>query len=250
MSTTLVPSPPLDHAQTASSTRGVKVLLAAGIAYGVTYVVANDLVAARLSAGYSSIDQTISELSAVGAPARPFLAIVGIIWPLLLAAFGAGVWRAAAAAAVDRRTPLRIMGAVLVAHGLFSSLWYLFPMSQRQDIVAGTTSAHDVGHLAMAAGTVLFIVVELVLGAVALGRWFRIYSIASAVTILVFGAMTSAQVSNIADARATPFVGVYERVNVGSWMLWLAVLAVTLIRLVDQEPTPATERSATGGRGA
>jgi hypothetical protein len=234
MSATLEPTVTVEHRIAARSTRAVKLLLGLGIVYGITYVVFNDAIAAWISTGYSRIDQTVSELSAVGAPSRPFLVVAGIIWPLLMVAFGVGVCRAASVGAADHPAMLRATGGIFVAHGIFSSLWLLFPMSQRQDIVAGTTASNDLGHLVMAAGTVLFIVAELGVGAAAFGWWFRVYSITSAITILTFGMLTSAQVSNIADGQPTPFVGVYERINIGCWLLWMAVLSVVLIRRVDR----------------
>src|SRR5688500_2103422 len=45
--------------------------------------------------GYSSVSQTISELSAVGAPTRPLWVLFGTVYALLLAAFGYGVWQSA-----------------------------------------------------------------------------------------------------------------------------------------------------------
>ena len=78
------------HVASATSRPGlVEVLLACGVLYPLTYVVANDLVAATLYDGYSRMDQAISELSATGAPTRIFLvAMLASIFYLVIGAFG------------------------------------------------------------------------------------------------------------------------------------------------------------------
>lgn len=49
----------------------VQGLLLCGVAYAVTYVVANDAIAATFYSGYSRTSQAVSELSATGAPTEP-----------------------------------------------------------------------------------------------------------------------------------------------------------------------------------
>jgi MYXO-CTERM domain-containing protein len=46
----------------------------------------------------------------------------------------------------------------------------------------------------------------------------------------VSGALTAPYVARIATRQPTPGVGIIERINVYSMMLWLAVLAVALLR--------------------
>ena len=58
------------------------------------------------------MDQAVSELSAVGAAARPFLIGMDAIWMPAMVAFGVGVWRAARG-----NHWLRVTGALLVAFG-------------------------------------------------------------------------------------------------------------------------------------
>ena len=72
-----------------------KILLSCGIGYGVTYVVASDLIAAAMFNGYSRLDQAISELSGTEAPSRGFLTAMMPAFILLVLGFGIGVWRAA-----------------------------------------------------------------------------------------------------------------------------------------------------------
>jgi Protein of unknown function (DUF998) len=94
-------------------------LLSCGIVAPLFYVVTDVFLATRWH-GYSLPDQTISELNAIGAPTRTLSIILGIIGYAFLVAFGAGVWRSAAA---NRR--LRVSANALVAFGVLA--WFGVP---------------------------------------------------------------------------------------------------------------------------
>src|SRR6187455_1104209 len=99
-----------------------KVLLICGIVSSVLYVAADALAAMRYE-GYRYTDQTISELSAIGAPTRPLWVWLGLAYTLLVTAFGSGVWRSA-----SRNRPLRIVGGLLIVYGVIGLAWPLAPM--------------------------------------------------------------------------------------------------------------------------
>ncbi len=101
MTTTGQPSSPTEQrARTVTA-----LLLACGVLYGVTYVIANDVVAAAILGDYDPIDQAVSELSAAGVASRPFLVVMAAVWGPMLTAFGIGVWRAAAGPVRSGRRP-------------------------------------------------------------------------------------------------------------------------------------------------
>jgi hypothetical protein len=60
-----------------------------------------DVVASILYDGYSYRDQTVSELSAIGAPTRSFWFAFGSVWSGLVIAFGVGVWQSAGPSALS-----------------------------------------------------------------------------------------------------------------------------------------------------
>jgi hypothetical protein len=206
---------------------GRRWLLACGVAYGVVYILADDAIAASVYDGYSRLDQAVSELSAVGAPTRVFLMLMLPVFSALMVAFGIGVWRSAYGSRA-----LRVTGAILVAFGVTGVLWLGFPMSRREDIAAATsTTVNDVGHLVLSGLTVVLIVGMYAAAAVHFGLWFRVYTAVTLVVTLLFsGVLTAAQSAKIPDGDPTPLLGFYERVGMGAWMLWLAVLACLLLR--------------------
>ncbi len=67
-------------------------------------------------------------------------------------------------------------------------------------------------------------------GAAAFGMRFRLYSIATLVILVVFGALTGMNGPRIAANLPTPWVGVWERINIGVFLLWVVALATALLR--------------------
>jgi len=206
------------------------VLLSCGIAYGVVYVISNDLVAATIYDGYSRMDQAVSELSATSAPSQAFLRAMLPVYTALMVGFGVGVWQSAAG-----KRSVKVLGELLVAFGLTGVMWLPFPMSSRSEIVAGTTQANDVGHLVLSTVTVVLILATVGLGMAAVRRrWFRVYSWVTIVVVLAAGAGTGALSPRIAEGEPTPWLGFYERASFGAWLLWLAMLSLLLLREGDE----------------
>ncbi|MHC1557777.1 DUF998 domain-containing protein [Actinomycetospora sp. C-140] len=203
-----------------------RVLLLCGIAYALVYVLGNDVVAAARFPGYDWRAQNVSELSALGSPARPFELVVLLpILTALMVAFGVGVWRSARGGRA-----LRIAGTLVVACGLLGLLSIPFPMTSRAAlVVGGRMPATDVGHIALTAGTVLLIIGMMGFASVPLPTVFRAYTAVSAFAVLVFGVLTGSQAPQLAAGAPTPWMGLSERISIGAWLLWMVVLAVVLL---------------------
>jgi hypothetical protein len=200
--------------------------LACGVLSSLLYVAMNVIVAAQWSA-YSSASQTVSELSAVGAPTRPLWVALGILYTLLVTAFGWGVRMAAGG---ERR--LRAAGLLIAIYGALGILWVFAPMHLRETLAAGGGDLRDTIHIALGAATEVLYLLALGLAASALGRAFRVYSIATFVVLFVCGALTFRDAPHIGANEPTPFIGVWERVNIGVFLLWVIVLATALLARV------------------
>lgn len=229
--------------EAARSTRTLvqRLLLACGIGYGAAYVFANDGVGASMWESYSRLDQAISELSGTEAPSRGFLAGMLPIFTLLVLGFGIGVWRAAGPSRA-----LRVTGAILVAQAIMFPVWLLFPMTSRDEIAQGAGGANDVGHMVLSALAVLFIISQMGFSAAALGRRFRYFSIAMAITAVAAGAFVATTTDDIAAGDPTPWMGLVERVSYGAWLVWMAVLAAVLLRRTGDGSEAPTERALAG----
>jgi hypothetical protein len=211
-----------------------KALLACGIVSSLLYVAMNIFVPMQWDA-YSSFSQTISELSAIDAPTRPLWVPLGIVYTLLVAAFGVGVWKSA-----HRNRPLRVVGGLFVASGLIGLGW--LPMHQRAVLAAGGATLSDTMHIVWTVVTVALMMFEMGFAAAAFDRRFRRYSIAVMVVLFVFGMLTFRSAPGVAANLPTPWLGVWERINVLGFMLWQAVLAIALLRH-ESSPSQTTERS-------
>jgi hypothetical protein len=210
-----------------------KALLACGIVSSLLYIAMNVFVPMKWAA-YNSFSQTISELSAIDAPTRPLWVPLGIIYTLLVAAFGVGLWKSA-----HRNRPLRVVGGLFVASGLIGLGW--LPMHQRAVLAAGGGTLTDTMHIVWTVITVALMMLQIGFAAAAFDKQFRRYSIATMVVLFVFGALTFRSAPGIAANLPTPWLGVWERINVLGFMLWQAVLAIALLR---RESSPSLLGSA------
>jgi hypothetical protein len=202
-----------------------KALLVCGIISSVLYIGA-DILAAAIYKGYSYTAQQVSELSAIGAPTRPFWIAMSSIWTPLVIAFATGVWQSA-----GLKRSLRVTGALLVAFAIVGTLWGLFaPMHLRGTIGSVAESDTDIMHIVFAGIQVLVMVLFIAFGSGAFGWSFRIYSIGTIVVMLAFGAWAGTRVSAIAAGQPTPWFGLIERVSVYAPILWMFVLALGLLR--------------------
>ena len=196
-----------------------KVLLVCGILSSVLWIGA-DIIASMLYESYSFINQSISELSAIGAPTRAFLATSNIIYVLLLFAFGVGVL-----ATGSRKRALRVTGILMMTHAVLALISGLFPMNMR-----GTQmTISDIMHIIFYTAIPLIILFIIGFGAFVFGKLFRIYSIGTIVVIIMFGALTGMAGPRVAAGLSTPWLGVYERINVYGYMLWVLVLSIILL---------------------
>jgi hypothetical protein len=199
-----------------------RILLICGILSSLLYVIMNIFVPLGFE-GYSYAAHTVSELSAIGAPTRTLWVAFAMIWALLFAAFGWGVLKSA-----TENRPLRVVGVLILVYCAVNFYWP--PMHSRKALAAGEGSLTDTLHLVWAGFAVLFMLLMMGFGAAAFGRIFRIYTIASMALHFLFGFLTSLEAPNVETNVPTPWIGVWERINIGIFLLWVAVLAVMLLR--------------------
>jgi hypothetical protein len=203
-----------------------KSLLLLGGAASFLLYLAMDTVAALRYDGYSYIDQTISELSAVDAPTRPMWIPLGIVYGLLMLAFSAGLWMAAG----QRRSvrALAVIASVITLLALVA--WPFAPMHQREVLAAGGDTFSDTLHIILGAVDTTLYVSAIVIGICAWRGGFRKYSIATLLVVLVAGAWSGLQSPKIDDNGSTPWLGIAERVALFGSMLWMGVLGLVVLR--------------------
>lgn len=204
-------------------------LLMCGIVSSMLYVAMNVFIPLEWGS-YSLVSQTVSELSAIGAPTRPLWVPLGVVYTLLVAAFGWGVRLSA-----GQSRSLLVVGTLMIAHGLLGLFWP--PMHLR----GAEPTLTDGLHIVFAGVTVLLFILEIGFGAVALGKGFRLYSMATLAVLVAFGYLTGLDGPRIAANLPTPRVGVWERIDIAAFMAWVVVLALLLLRRPYGQPSAADQ---------
>ena len=207
-----------------------KGLLICGIVSSLWYIAINIFVPFFYE-GYSTITYTVSELSAINAPTRILWVLLSTVYPLLFAAFGWGVLKSS-----RRNRILKTVGAFIIAYSLFNLCWP--PMHMR----GITPTLTDSLHITWASLTVLLMMVMMIFGSVSLDLQFRIYTIASLVLLILFGVLTFTESPNIPVNGPTPTIGIWERINIGIFMLWIMVFAGKLLKQAQRNYTNHTMR--------
>lgn len=208
-----------------------RVLLACGIVGAALYPL-SDMFAAMRYPGFSYRDQAVSELFAIGAPTSALVVSLFTSSSTLLLLFAAGVWLSA-----EGRTIVRWVAAMLALNCIDALvLWNLFPMHMRGVDPTFTDTMH--GLLAIDP----FLLVAVVLAAIAWRGWFRTYTIfnLSFTTALALTAFWS--VGAFLAHEPTPWMGAAERAGQYATNVWYAVLATMLLRgdvLPTKNPRPS-----------
>ncbi len=149
-----------------------------------------------------------------------------LAYSVLIIAFGWGVWGSARG-----KRALRVVGGLLVGREVLGIVGTLFfPIHLREALAAGGGTLTDTMHgiITMVGG--LFYMLAIGFGATAFGRRFRLYSIGTILILIVFGVLAGLDQPQLAANLPTPWMGVWERINIVATMLWIAVLAIILLR--------------------
>ena len=198
-------------------------LLAAGPLSSLLYVVFTDGIAASQWAGYRRTEQMVSELFAVGSPGYQVLVPFTWLYTVLFTAFGVGAWNS-----VRGNRALRIGAGMLTAYGLWNIIGALFPLRLGDD---SSIPAHIVAtnvQLALMVAAMCFV-------AAGFHGRMRAYSIVSLALSALMG-----MVAFMAAPGPNLVLGVGERISIGAFLLWVAVLAAVLWK----RPTAADGKGA------
>jgi hypothetical protein len=194
-----------------------------------------DMLAGSLWTGYNFVSQSLSDLSAVGAPTRPLVMVLQLVFDMLMIAFGIGVWKKG-----GHNRALRVSGAAIIGNAAISSIvrafvpWYLGkPASE---------PANTLNTVIMFFGMVAFLL-AMISGGAAFHDWFRAYSFGTLLAYLGLCLLSLIVLSAIPAMQGTPTIGIQERTMVYGFLVWIALLALTFLRKTNRSE-PIQERIA------
>ncbi|HEU4666284.1 MAG TPA: DUF998 domain-containing protein [Arthrobacter sp.] len=188
-------------------------LLVAGPLSSLLYVVFTDGLAAARWDGYRRTEQMVSELFAVGSPGRDVLVPFTWIYTVLFVAFGVGAWMSASGSRA-----LRIGAGLLTAYGLWNIMGALYPLTLGDDTSIPMHILATNIQLALMVAAMCFVAA----GFHGRMRWYSILSLAAS-AIMGMVAFMAAPGPNLV-------LGIGERISIGAFLLWVAVLAIALWR--------------------
>lgn len=172
--------------------------------------------------GYNALSLTVSELSAIKAPTRILWTLLALPYSLLFMLFGWGILYTS----IDNRS-LRITGVLIIFYSILNFYW---PAMHRREVIAlGGGTLTDTLQIAWAMTTLLLMVLIIGFGAAPLKKRFRFYTMLSWMVFIAFGILSWLQSPGIEKNQPTPLIGVWERINIAAFMLWVMILAMILL---------------------
>ena len=203
-----------------------KYLIFAGILAPIVYVT-TVVIGGLLRPGYSHIAEAVSELVAAGAPNKPLLSSLFVLYNLLCAAFGVGVLQYTAQ--TERKTSGRVGAISLILLGLIGvSLELFFPQDPGGPAVTFAGTMHII--LASLASLVTMIAM------VAIGLWFRNFPNLkgyTAYSLITFAVVFIAGGSIPVLGMTNPYFGLLERIAIGGFIQWLFFIALRMRSLPE-----------------
>ena len=209
-----------------------KLLLVCGILSSLWYISINIIVPMQ-DPGYNVASQTVSELSAIGSPTRSLWNLLSPFYSLLIIPFGWGIWLSS-----GHNRKLQAVGVMMLIYGFSGFFWP--PMHLREALAAGEGSPTDTIHIVFAMMTIGLMLLIIGFGAAGLGKKFRLFSIICIVVFIVFGVLIGLDSPGISANLPTPWIGIWQRINIGVFLLWVAVFAM---RLLGKEGIPGSTES-------
>jgi hypothetical protein len=204
-----------------------KILLICGILSSLVYL-SMDVIGGTRWENYSWLSQEFSRLSAVGAPSRPIHLVLSLIYSLLVFAFGAGVWHSS-----GRKKTLRVIGAALIIYAIDSWLW---PQFFPEDLSQPASALTNTMHIILTIVTIITWILILGFSAATFTKWMRLYSIGTLLAVIVFGSLAGSQGAALAAGQPTPWLGLMERINIYSFMIWVVVFSIVLLPDLSEKP--------------
>ena len=197
-----------------------KVLISCGIVAPILYVI-TVIVGAALRQDYSHIVNAVSELLSNGAPNKAVLDIIFNVYGALLLAFAIGGY----SIVKNAHRLCRIAMGIFIAIQILSFSWGFFPMDP---MGAPATFAGTMHNILGGIVALVTIILPLLMG---LGvqrldgfNHYAVYSFISSAIIFVSG-LTGV----ILAGQGVHLFGLFERITIGTYEVWIFVTAMKLL---------------------
>ena len=188
----------------------------------ISYLLA-DIIGGIITPNYSYIVNAVSELSQAGAENRILLSLFLFTHGVIGALFGIGILLNHHS---NKTKSIFIGGILILVLGLSNALsGSIFP----QDPIGGETTFEGTMHLILVGVNVILLFPTLLMMGIGFYReynWksFRLYTFLSLGIIVISGALSAVVIAN-----GIELMGVFERITVYAYLVWVFILAYKLI---------------------
>lgn len=182
------------------------------------------LIGGFLRSDYSHVSNAISELIMTNAPNKMLLDLIFTFYNSSLAIFGFSTFFYLES---PRTKLLKSAAIMLGVIGVLGLLMFFFS----QDPRGATVTVGGIIHIILAGIMSLLTILTIFFAGFSFGgepklQGLKIYSVFSGLFIIVSGGLTA-----VVTANGSTYMGVYERLTIGTFILWVLVLSVKLFAL-------------------
>jgi hypothetical protein len=200
-----------------------KILVSCGVVAPILYIITTIVGAALRPDDYSHIVNAISELLSNGAPNKAILDVVFNVYNALLLAFAIGAY----SALKNFPRVSRVSMGVLIGIQILSFSWGFFPMDPLGAEATFAGTMHNILGGVVALATIIMPLL-MGLGVRRLDDFNRyaVYSFISSAVIFISG-LTGV----ILAGQGIQLFGLFERITIGSYEIWILVTALKLLAI-------------------
>jgi hypothetical protein len=138
-----------------------------------------------------------------------------------MTAFGVGVWLVSGHSLLMRIVSVFVIGNVIL--GLIANTFFPYRYGERPKFQST--------HVIIMLFSVLFFVLAMVLSAMAISGWFRIFTIALPTAFVLLAIIRIATASKSSKEEANSMIGIQERTMAYSYLFWVLVFGIYLISM-------------------
>ena len=198
-----------------------KILIYCGILAPVLYII-TAIVGAALRSDYSHIVNAISELISNDAPNKAILDVVFNIYNALLLAFAIGGY----VALKNAHRLCRVAMGIFIGIQILSFSWGFFPMDPLGSEATFAGTMHNIlGGVVVLATIIMPLLMGLGLRRADSFQKYANYSFISS-TIIIISGLTGVTLAS----QGIHLFGLFERITIGSYELWIFVTALKFLR--------------------
>lgn len=193
-----------------------KIFMPAGQAAPLVYA-ATVVLGGAITPGYSHLHQPVSALFESGAAFAAPISLAFVAYNLLLIAFGAAIFRTTA--------QIRNAAAMILLNGIFGVVIELTPM----DPIGTPATLPGTLHLILAGLLVVTCAAAMALAALS---WIRTrpHRAFARLTLGLLALMLASGALAATAAQGWPYLGLIQRITIGSYLVWIFSLATLLKR--------------------